>query len=116
MPNRFQVYLLAGQSNMVGSGLHSELPTFPFDYTKPQPIPFSYDYEDGLIVSSGFDLLRPSIRVGSFGPELSFGHMNRRGDRCADRDYQSCRQRYWALSRLESRCARARLGTISTPD
>ncbi len=68
-----QIYLMAGQSNMVGSGISSELPTEPFDYTEPQQVPFSYDLEIGAHVSNGFEFLRPSVRSGSFGSELTFG-------------------------------------------
>ncbi len=68
-----QIYIMAGQSNMVGSGISAELPTEPFDYTEPQQIPFSYDLEIGAHVSNGFEFLRPSVRSGSFGSELTFG-------------------------------------------
>ncbi len=68
-----QIYILAGQSNMIGSGLVDDLPAEPFDYTQPQQVPYSYDYEFGQKVSSGFEFLRPGVFGNSFGAELSFG-------------------------------------------
>jgi len=68
-----QIYIMAGQSNMVGSGDTIDLPTEPFDYTQPQQIPFSYDLDFGADQSQGFEFLRPGVMSGSFGSELSFG-------------------------------------------
>jgi Carbohydrate esterase, sialic acid-specific acetylesterase len=70
-----QVFILAGQSNMVGSGLTADLPTSPFDYQAPQFIRYSYDLssESDVFASSGWELLRPSVRGDDFGPEITFG-------------------------------------------
>lgn len=68
-----QVYLLAGQSNMVGAGSVWDLPTEPFNYFNPQPVLYSYDLNEGASVSQGFEALRHSVYQQVFGPELSFG-------------------------------------------
>jgi hypothetical protein len=68
-----QVYLLAGQSNMLGAGKFWELPTEPFNYLTPQSVSYSYDLDIGAKVSNGFEQLRPGVYLNSFGPELSFG-------------------------------------------
>jgi carbohydrate esterase-like sialic acid-specific acetylesterase/PEP-CTERM motif-containing protein len=71
-----QVFILAGQSNMVGGNSTPHLPTEPFNYQLPQEgILYSYDVREGqtVFISDGWEALRPSVRGPTYGPEISFG-------------------------------------------
>lgn len=73
-----KLFVLGGQSNMMGAGEEADLPTEPVDLSGVQSDVW-YDYElggtrDGTpITSEGWELLRPGVRGDQFGPEITFG-------------------------------------------
>jgi len=70
-----KIYIMAGQSNMVGAGTTSDLPTSPIDYQASQWVRFNYglSVDPTASVSNGWETLRPSVRGDGFGPEITFG-------------------------------------------
>ena len=72
------VMVLAGQSNMSGSGAIADLPTEPFDFTQPQE-DIGYHFwikASQFHEATEWGLLRPlwpGFRGTTYGPELTFG-------------------------------------------
>ena len=83
LPRPAKVFLLAGQSNMVGSGWASQL-----DPPESEPLPGVYYYVCNFYTTEAtfepegrFEPLAPGLKLenpSSFGPELSFGHRIRK--------------------------------------
>jgi hypothetical protein len=73
-----RVFVLAGQSNMVGGGAMDDLPTEPFDLSAPQD-DIEYHFlirGENPLAAAGWSPLRPlwpGFTGTTYGPELTFG-------------------------------------------
>jgi len=71
-----KVFIMAGQSNMIGSGNNAYLPTQPVDLTQPQPdVKFHYWmlWGGGTYAAPDWTQMENIIGVPGYGSEITFG-------------------------------------------